>query len=259
MSEGYAEFEFDLPEALLAALTRVLDSLASAPLDEGTASTVPNAQGVYQLFHQGKLVYIGKTDAESGLRNRLRRHAVKLLHRPSLQPGSVHYKAVRIMVFTAMDLESSLIRHYGKLSSTGRIPWNNSGFGSNDPGRERETTNKAPEGFDAQFPISTEIPGNYVAPGTKTVAQALAVLKASLPYTLRYETLRGSTGRAQRGQPHPDLVAAAVEIPDTPFTVHQFLRIMMRALPAGWQATQFVSHVILYKESRGYAHGAIIN
>jgi hypothetical protein len=36
------------------------------------------------------------------------------------------------------------------------------------------------------------------------------------------------------------------------------MRLILKALPAGWQATEFVSHVILYKEHRTYMHGTPI-
>ncbi len=258
MSQGYIEFEFDLPDALLVALIRVLNGLASMPLDGATARAVPEAQRIYQLFHEGNLVYIGKTDAQLGLRSRLSRHADKLLHRPALHPGDVHFKAVRILVFTAMDLETTLIKHYRASSLPGRVSWNGSGFGSNDPGRERETTNKAPEGFDTQFPVSIDIPGDYIRVGTQTVAEALAQLKGALPYTLRYETLRNARGKAQRGHPHLDLTLSEITISSSTLSVRELLISIVSVLPPGWQATHFVSHVILYKEARTYAHGEII-
>ena len=258
MTPGYTEFEFNLPEALLTSLIVVLDGMETGVLNSVTASAVPEAQGIYQLFHEGNLVYIGKTDGQAGLRVRLARHASKLLHRPALATGSVTFKAVRIMVFTAMDLETNLIRHYGPLNPSGKVPWNGSGFGSNDPGRQRETTNKAPEGFDAQFPISIDIPGKYVPRGEFVVAQVLARLKAALPYTFRYETLRSALGHAQRGQPHKDLETSKVHLPeDCALTVRQILQLVLMVLP-GWQATQFVSHVIFYKELHHYTHGTVI-
>lgn len=256
MPQGYSEFEFDLPRALKAELIHLLDGMETGLLEPDNTSEVPEAQGVYQLFHQDTLVYVGKTDAEAGLRTRLTRHARKILHRPALT-GSVRFKAVRIMVFTAMDLETQLIKHYRE-SAGGAAAWNGSGFGSNDPGRERETTNKRPDGFDAQYPIDIDLPGEFVLPGTMTVGTALAGLKSALPYTLRYETLRNAQGRARRGQPHADLSATNVTIPDGPQTVRGLMRLMREALGPDWQATAFVSHVILYKESRQYQYGTII-
>ena len=252
----FKEFEFDLPGALKAGLISLLDGMETGPLQPNVAAEVPEAQGVYQLFYEGTLVYVGKTDAEAGLRTRLTRHARKIMHRPTLT-GAVRFKAVRIMVFSAMDLETQLIKHYRFLNN-GAAAWNGSGFGSNDPGRERETTNRQPDGFDDKHPISIDLPGEYLAPGTVPVATALADLKAVLPYTLRYETLRDERGRAQRGRPHTDLLAAEVSIPPTPQTVRGLMLAIRAAVGTDWQATAFASHVILYKESRLYQYGTVL-
>src|SRR5262245_21719866 len=114
MIPGYMDFEFDLPRALLVRLVQVLDSLPPAALDEEFLNAIPDAQGVYQLFLNGDLVYIGKTDAEAGLRKRLDRHRRKIQHRNGLDPNQMFFKAVRIYVFTAIDLETQLINHYGR-------------------------------------------------------------------------------------------------------------------------------------------------
>jgi hypothetical protein len=253
--QGFAEFEFDLPKALREELIQLLDSMDTGVLDATVAGRIPEAQGVYQLFHKGTLVYIGKTDAEAGLRTRLGRHAWKMMHRPNLQ-GSVEFKAVQILVFTAMDLETQLIKHYRK---AGAVAWNGSGFGSNDPGRERETTNKDPDGFDASYPISIDLRLEQpLEPGEVTVIGALAHLKSTLPYTLRYETLRNEKGKAQRGKHHLDLAEPRITVPGEPQTVRQIMGLIAGALGADWQATVFASHVILYKENRQYKFGKII-
>lgn len=109
MIPGYVDFEFDLPGALLARLVQVLDTLPPATLSREFLDDIPDAQGVYQLFLDAALVYIGKTDAEAGLRKRLDRHRLKIQHRNGLDPNRVAFKAVRIYVFTAVDLETQLI------------------------------------------------------------------------------------------------------------------------------------------------------
>lgn len=138
MIPGFTDFEFDLPEALLARLIDEFDSLHAAPLNKTAVEQVPDKQGVYQLFLDRELVYVGKTDAEAGLNRRLRRHEEKIQHRPLLDPKRVSFKAVQIYVFTAVDLETQLINHY----KDKKMPavWNNSGFGANDVGQERDTT-----------------------------------------------------------------------------------------------------------------------
>jgi hypothetical protein len=246
---GYVEFEFDLPGALLNRLVDVFDGMSAAPLVSKSLAIVPEAQGVYQLLHNGKPVYVGKTDAEAGLKHRLERHARTIQHRRNLEPASVTFKAVRVFVFTAMDLEAQLIRHYGE---TQPLAWNNSGFGSNDPGRRRDQTVQKPEGFDALYPINIDLPVAVYVPKDATAAAILSALKAALPFLLRFE---GSpTGR----QPHPELTAAKPKFPKEPRTTRQILEAVVKSLPAGWQATDLGGRAILYREKFDYAFGTII-
>ncbi|MFG6110829.1 GIY-YIG nuclease family protein [Stenotrophomonas nematodicola] len=156
---GLKEIEFDLPRALKAELISLLDGMEAGPLQPDVTAQVPEAQGIYQLFYGDAIFYVGKTDTEAGLRTRPTCHARKIMHRPTLA-GAVRFKAVRIMVFTAMYLETQLIKHYRR-PNTGAVAWNGSGFGSSDPGRERETTNRQPKGFGDQHRINIDLPGDY--------------------------------------------------------------------------------------------------
>ena len=248
---GYVDFEFDLPGALLTRLVQVLDELTPAPLDPSFLTDIPDAQGVYQLFLDGVLIYIGKTDAEAGLCKRLERHQRKVQHRDGLNPSRVSFKAVRIYVFTAVDLETQLIEHYGGYAA---VRWNGSGFGSNDPGRERDTTTYKAAHFDATFPIDIERSLPVEFPKTGTAAALLAILRRSLPYTFRYEN---AGGRSRR--PHPDLERPVSLSAGSPMTARRIIQEIVAQLPAGWQATKLPSHIILYKETpRAYVQGVVI-
>lgn len=240
MTTGYREFEFDLPDALLNRLLLVFDEMQPAPLDEEALKNVPEAQGIYQLFHEETLVYIGKTDAEAGLQKRLKRHSVKIQHRQGLLPKLVAFKAVRIFVFTAMDLETQLIKHY---AGDGGTAWNNSGFGSNDPGRNRDRTQIGEKNFDAMYPIDIDRPLGLDLTRCRTAAEAALQLKQGLPYTFRYQS-RGSKSR----QPHPTLERTDIKIPSTAKTTRAIVAALTKQLPSGWQSTAFRSHVILYHE-----------
>lgn len=236
MTAGYTEFEFDLPDALLTHLIKVLDSLEPAPLQSNAVSSVPEAQGVYQLFLDGKLVYIGKTDAEAGLRNRLDRHSAKIRHRLNLDPARVSFRAVRIFVFTAIDLETQLIRHYAGAGTA----WNNRGFGANDPGRRRDHTRVKPINFDALYPIDIDRPLEADFSTASNAAEVVTRLKQTLPYTFRFET----EGR----RPAAALASAAVTISPGAKTARAVLQELVGQLPAGWQATAFFHQLILYQE-----------
>jgi hypothetical protein len=154
-------------------------------------------------------------------------------------------------------LETQLIKDYkgkGQLSVT----WNNSGFGANDPGRNRETTNKHPLGFDSTYPIDIDIPLG-IKRGSYRVSDILITLKDMLPYCLRYEVEEGKAGgQAFRTSPHPDQIETVVSISKPKMTAREIITEIVRALPSGWQATAFVSHIILYKESVSYAHGDVL-
>lgn len=248
---GYGEFEFDLPEALLRGLRAKLDNLTAARLTEEAARDIPNEQGVYQLFLDGKLVYIGKTDGDAGLSQRLGRHAQKIKHRKSLDPARVSFKALRVFVFTAVDLESYLIKSYGGVS---KVPWSGSGFGSNDPGRERDTTTIKDDHYDARYPIDIDRDTGLVIKAGMTAAEALTLLKATLPYTLRFAT-KGGKSRS----PHPELSDCVIGSASTQSTARGLLSHIVRFLTPGWQATEFPGYLILYKErDRDYPHGRVL-
>jgi len=249
---GFLRFELNLMRAMLDQLVPALDAMDAAALTTANIQQIPDAQGVYQLLHDGKAKYIGKTDAQAGLRVRLMRHRRKFLHRREITDEDVTFRAVQVFVLTAIDVETELISHYDT-----KQHWNTSGFGSNDPGQERETTNKPPEGFDAQFPINIDLMDSFVPAGEYSVADLLRRLKAALPYTFRYQTAGSGSGRRNLS-PHPDFVAARVTVPPGLHTTRELVRLALAVLPPGWQATEFVSHVILYKENRTYIHGRAI-
>ena len=241
--------EFDLPSALLTQLVELLDSMPSESLAQGKLKEVPEEQGVYQLFLDENLVYIGKTDAEAGLKKRLSRHCEKIKNRAGLQPGIVKFKAVRIYVFTAMDLETQLIDHYK--STLGKLEWQNSGFGSNDPGRKRDSGK--PGVFDSTFPIDIDLPFDaQLEPGTFSVSDALNSLKRIVPYVVRFE-------RVKKGQaPHTDLSAASITIHKGIDTPRKLLEEVKIALSADWQITALPGYVIIYKESNKYTSGQVL-
>jgi hypothetical protein len=250
MTAGFVEFEFDLPDALLQRLIAIFDEMTSAPLKSSNLSDIPDAQGVYQLVNGEDVVYIGKTDGDAGLRQRLTRHASTIRHRTNLDADKISFKAVRVFVFTAMDLETELIRHY---TTRGQVAWNKSGFGSNDPGRNRDTTRLRDGHFDLLYPINLDEPIDiHLTPGMSAAA-VLTLLRSNLPYYLRFEV--GDVGR----RPHAELVDATVNtLPQAPVTTRKIIEAVLAALPAGWQATALAGRIILYRENQDYTYGTII-
>src|ERR1051325_7269606 len=96
-ASGYGEFELNLEDAILQQLPPLFDQLSATPLAIVNIQAIPpDAQGAYLLYYQSNLVYVGKSDAEAGLRKRLERHSFKVLHRINLNPQDVTFKAARI-------------------------------------------------------------------------------------------------------------------------------------------------------------------
>lgn len=250
--EYFEDLEFDLPSALLAQLVDLFERMTPGPLDEEAVLGVPEAQGVYQLFFNGELVYVGKTDADAGLRQRLLRHAKKIRSRRNLHQSQVTFKAVRIYVFTAMDLEDLLIKHYRHF----KIPlaWNLSGFGSNDPGRNRDKSEVKGSHFDSMYPIDLDLGTRVVqAEGDCSAAEVLRQLKDQLAYTVRFQNKGGKSKK-----PHSDLEQAMVRLLSERNSVLSILRQVKTALGAEWQITALPGYVIIYKEREEYSHGTVI-
>ncbi|WP_054064501.1 GIY-YIG nuclease family protein [Pseudomonas asplenii] len=248
----FKALEFDLPSALLAQLVSLFESMVPVPLTEDSVQNVPEEQGVYQLFLDGVLVYVGKTDAEAGLKNRLLRHSKKVRSRQNLLQTQVAFKAVRLYVFTAMDLESLLIKHYKYLSI--RLSWNFSGFGSNDPGRNRDKSKIKESHFDNLYPIDLNYEATIVrSSGEITVAAVLKQLKEQLGYTIRYMNKGGKSKTA-----HSDLELAVVRLRAERDSVKKILQQIKAALGREWQITAMLGYVIIYKEREVYPHGTII-
>jgi hypothetical protein len=246
---GFRSFEFDLPTALLEQLVTMLDGMEHGPLRLDVTQAIPNAQGVYQLFHKGRLVYIGKTDAGAGLRQRLSRHAWTIRSRHGLEVEDMDFKAIQVLVFSAMDLETALIAHYKRRKLY--PAWNGSGFGSNDPGRRRDRTALKADGFDALYPINIDLPLTDMSTGEAAALEVLARLMPSVPYTLRYE--KSEEALAELLETKVTLRNADVQ------TVRSAIAAICRALPSGWQATRLPGRIIMYRESvNDYPGGEVI-
>ena len=243
---AFANFEIDIISALSAQLVEAFSRLEAGALSDEHIQSLPKGQGVYQLFHTASLVYVGKADQ---LRSRLSEHSFKISGRRNINHSEMGFKCLFIhRNWTALAPEGSLIRHYRE-AGAGECAWNGNGFGPHDPGRDRETTDKHPDGFDSLYPIRKDWICDWIEAGPHNVFALLKSIKSGLPYLLRFETLRKKSPH-----PHPDYEDVTVNIPRSHMTAEALLGLIAQALP-GWQATAFPSHLILYKERRIYAHG----
>jgi hypothetical protein len=238
---GYIEYEINVERVLRDELPGVLGQVELAPLTAEAVLTIPlKAKGAYVLYENGHPVYAGKTDTRHGFRDRLTRHSDTIQHRQGFDHSTIGFKAVRIMVFSNFDVEAILISELRRLDSSA-LAWNYSGFGSNDPGRNRER--QAPASFDVERPINIDRPLDFLRHGFTSVLDLLLALKSGLPYVFRYETS------------HEELRAAPpVIVPNGQPTFREMLNLVLQVLPAGWRVTVFPGRVIFYKENETYPH-----
>ena len=247
MVEGYLDFEFDLPGHLIKSLIDKFDNvIMAAPLSIGGLSGIPNEQGLYQLLYKGEVVYIGKTEGGKGLSGRLKKHLKRIQHRKNISVGDVTFKAVRVFVFTAMDLEKPLINHY--LSD---LSWNNKGFGPNDPGHNRDMTRgrDQQDGFDDNFPIDTDLLIDISDLSGRPIYECLNELGDAVPYVVRYQ--KQTNGRNDR-RPHPDLLNSTGSLPSIGTTARDYVKAVMVSVGDGWQAVALSGRIIVYKDNELY-------
>lgn len=235
---GFRTLEFDLPTALLDQVIAMFHAMAPAPLSTNDTAIIPNAQGVYQLFHCGRLVYVGKTDAEAGLKQRLSRHSWAIKSRHNLNVDEMTFKAIQVLVFSAMDLETALIRYYKKQKQP--PVWNGSGFGNNDPGRRRDKTALKEDGFDALYPINIDLPLILGWEVGSTALRVLTVLSQAVPYTIRHE-------KSADALAHLDSAVLSHFSGET--TAREVISRICAVLDTGWQATRLSGRVIMYRET----------
>ncbi len=246
---SHADFEIDIISALSGQLVAAFSKLTIGPLTNDEINSLPKGQGIYKLYHRGSLVYVGKAHQ---LRRRLGEHGHKIQGRLNIDVVDMGFKCLFVHPnWTTLAPEDSLIKYYRR-AGEGESAWNGNGFGPHDPGRERETTNKGPEGFDAQYPIRQDWICDWIRAGDQNAAELLKAIKKRLPYLLRYQTTKQKSQQA-----HAEQRDLTVKVPKDNMTARDLLRMIAQALP-GWQATAFPSHMILYKEHRTYTHGQII-
>lgn len=254
-ARGYVEYEIDVEKVLRDELPGVVDRAEIAPLTLDAIATIPErAKGAYVLFENGHPVYAGKTDTRHGFRSRLARHHHTIQDRIGLDPATIGFKAVRIMVFSNFDVEAILIDELRRKDPTA-LRWNFSGFGSNDPGHNRET--QEPADFDKERPVDIDRPLDFLPRDTMMgTLDLLVAVKDGLPYLFRYETDANERGRPKRHTVgHVDQrEAAPITLPAEPITMREALSLVLQTLPNEWRATIFPDRVILYREKVTYRY-----
>lgn len=233
-----ADFKLSITQALADQLAERLKPLRPAPLSEASLEHVEHRPGVYELFLGERRVYVGK--ASGSLPTRLRKHARKLSGRTGMLSARVSF----VCLYVDEDLEAAapetlLIKKY---RGAGGAPWNTNGFGNNDPGRRRDTSDIAADHFDALYPINLDARVE-LARGAWKIDELLIDVKRQLPYNLRYE-------RATPAARHHHQAVVHVESPAP--SARELAGLIVGALPTGWQLTALPGYMILYKETLDY-------
>jgi hypothetical protein len=237
----FRAFDIDLPRALREQLVEAFSQLETGALNPANVNQVPVQRGVYQLYFDEQLVYVGKADR---LRTRLTKHMRKIQGRTNLEISQMSFKCLYMSAnWSTLAPESQLIALY---KSQGTAFWNGNGFGPNDPGAGREDRNKPPAYFDQQYPIRENWPCDFIVAGDWAVVNLLRSMKRDLPFLLRFQ------------KTSPDYANVSIEVPSTGMPASELLRMAATSLPQGWQATRFPSHMILYKRIREFQFGTVI-
>src|SRR5260370_32275573 len=146
-SDGIHHLEFALDRDIN---LQVVETLEQSPLLHLRKSVGPTASGIYALYHQDRLVYIGKatrelTKSKRTLRARLDEHVSKIIDRQNITLDEMR---CRYLTFASewwvIAAEFALMKHY-------QPEWNASGFGSKVPGKGRPGTERVSR-WDSLFP-----------------------------------------------------------------------------------------------------------
>ena len=246
-SEGCGLFDFDIATPLFNQISEAFDALSPLSLTIENLANVKEQPGVYGLHHSGELVYVGKADDDA--RSRLRKHRRQLHGRIGITPDDVHFRCLHLAhTWDPFQPEAHMIgqRHPS---------WNSKGFGPNDPGRERETTNLAEDRWHVRFALDPDFRCSGVPSGHYDVLELLRAVAKDAPYWIRFQGNReGITvkARAEYEAAHAAFGASTiVVVPADNMSVKNLLLLAVAALPSpeAWQLSQLPSHLLLYRET----------
>ncbi|MGW0432342.1 GIY-YIG nuclease family protein [Micromonospora sp. NPDC003197] len=233
-----ADFRLSITRALGDQLAESLEKLTPAPLDLASIAALAPRPGVYQLYEDDHFVYVGKAD--NSLPARLTEHFTKIAGR--LHVGRMTFACLYVEEdLHAVAPEKLLIARY---KGEGQAPWNNNGFGNNDPGKERDTTDfsKKPRHFDVLHSANLDWVCDTIMPGRYTADHLLKSLKEALPYVFRY----------QQAAFHKEVTVEVMSRRPTADELFQSLAWAIADVEPTWQITALPGYVILYPKKGPY-------
>lgn len=230
------EFRLSITRALGDQLAEALSWLTPEPLEQTQLNRLLPRPGVYQLYEDTQLVYVGKAD--TSLPDRLMKHHRKIEAR--LNVGAMGFTCIYVDEdLHAVAPERLLINRY---RSGGGLPWNGNGFGSNDPGRNRDETVFESTHFDSLHPANLDWICEDIEPGVYAAAELLRTVKAALPYVFRY----------QSADFHHDIQVTLRDVTPTADELFTLLGGAVAAEDDRWQITALPGYVIMYPRSGPY-------
>ena len=240
-------YSFDFIATVTAQLMDRLRTTSASQLNTAALLNMTNyqikaghSQGVYVVHYAGRPVYVGKAQ---NISIRLTDHLFKLSGRRNIDTRQIYFQAIYLdqSMSTAAN-ENLLISQYKMLNAE---MWNGAGFGTKDPGRERDTTR--PNGFDQAFPINELYYINLeLAPDYSILlSNLLENMKAQLPYVFRYGSL-GFEGNRRIILPNHQMPARSV------------LQSIVTILGGSWQGVILSYGMVLYNERKTYAHATVL-
>jgi len=241
-------YVFDFLQTVSFQLKEMLEDLDETVLNDDTLAElvryqreIGSHQGVYVLHYDGKPKYVGKAN---NVADRLSQHLTKLSGRKGIARESIGYKSLLLdkSMSTAAN-EGLLIEMFLKEH---KDMWNGGGFGTKDPGKERDTTK--PGKFDQAYPIIDDyaIELKTDEHGGLKLSALFATMKSQLPYVFRFEV-------------------PAVELDKTIIlgSPERSARVLLQAavtfLGEGWKGAIISYGMVLYKTTKQYPHGEEIH
>jgi hypothetical protein len=208
-------FRFEVGPAILKQLLEKLETLSVQPLDDCLGARHP---GFYQIFLDGKPVYIGKASRPIG--ERLREHKRKLRGRIPLTRIGCRFAYVEDPSLVDMA-EGLLIKFFEAYSAA---DWNRSGFGSKTTGYGRAGTRLAK--WDTDFPLdfNWQIETGSAKPITLAALVRKVASEAPLPFSIP------TKHRAAFNAAHP----GTLNVPVATRSFKQWVTFIERNLSAGW-------------------------
>lgn len=122
----------------------LLERFEESPLLSFPNPKVPKETGIYGLYVEKKLLYVGKATGKSHLQRRFAEHERKISERKNIKLARMQCRFLIIAEEWVHYAEHHLIAHYAP-------EWNGSGFGSHIPGAGRPGV-QGPATWDQIYP-----------------------------------------------------------------------------------------------------------